>query len=268
VNESIQFLMTYGYVLLFAGVFVEQIGLPVPALPFLLAAGALAGSGNLNFALVMLVAIVPALLSDLLWFELGRRRGSKVLNLLCRISLEPDSCVRRTESLFLRYGVRSLLVAKFVPGFSTVAPPLAGIFHVNIWRFLLYDLSGTVLWVGCFTGLGYIFSDQIEQIAVLAAQLGTLLFVVLAGGLGLYIAGKFLQRRRILRRLRMTRITPQELHRMLEAGDDVLIVDLRQQSDIQLSPEGIPGAVRMAVEELEQRHQEIPRDRDIVLYCS
>lgn len=267
-NEPIHFLMRYGYLLLFAGVFIEQIGLPVPALPFLLAAGALAGSGKLSFALIMIVAVGAALLSDLVWFELGRRRGSTVLNLLCRISLEPDSCVRRTENLFLRYGVRSLIVSKFIPGLSTVAPPLAGIFRVGVRRFLAYDMIGSSLWVGAFAALGYIFSDQIEQIAVQAVQLGTLLVVILLGALALYIVGKYVQRRRILNRLRVARISPDDLNRMLTDGDDVMVFDLRQQLDFQAIPSGIPGAIRIAVEELEERHHEIPRDRDIILYCS
>ena len=254
--------------LLFVGVFIEQIGLPVPALPFLLAAGALAGSGKLSFALIMTVAVGAALLSDLVWFELGRRRGSRVLNLLCRISLEPDSCVRRTENVFVRYGVKSLLVSKFIPGLSTVAPPLAGIFRVSIARFLIYDALGAIIWTGSFAALGYLFSDQLEQIAAKAAQLGALLVVILAGALAAYVIGKYIQRRRILHRLRITRISAEDLNRMLESGAELMIVDLRQQLDMDAVPASIPGAIRMAMEELETRHHEIPRDREIVLYCS
>jgi len=208
------------------------------------------------------------LLSDALWFELGRRRGSRVLSLLCRISLEPDSCVKRTENAFIRYGVGSLLIAKFIPGLNTVAPPLAGIFRIRVPRFLLYDTLGTILWVGSFAALGYLFSDQLGQVAARTVQLGTLLALILAGALAAYITYKYVQRQRLLHRLRVARITAEELRQKLESGEEVMIVDLRQQLDVQAAPSRIPGALRMAMEELEKRHQEIPRDRDIVLYCS
>jgi membrane protein DedA with SNARE-associated domain len=267
-NEAIQFLIQHGYALLFTWVLVEQIGLPVPAIPLLLAAGGLAGSGQLNFILATTVAVLASLVSDIFWFDLGRRRGSRVLSLLCRISLEPDSCVRRTENLFHRYGVRSLLIAKFIPGLNTVASPLAGIFRVSVPRFLFYCTLGAILWVGSFVGLGYLFSDQLEQVAGYAVQLGFMLVVILAGALAAYIAYKYVQRQRLLHRLRVARITAEELRHKLESGEEVMIVDLRQQLDMQLVPSRIPGALHMALEELEQRHQEIPRDRDIVLYCS
>lgn len=267
-NESIQFLIRHGYTVLFVGVFAEQIGLPIPALPFLLGIGALAGSGQLSFGLATAVAVMAALLSDVLWFALGRHRGARVLDLLCRISLEPDSCVRRTENVFLRYGVSSLLISKFIPGLNTVTPPLAGIFRISVSSFLLYDTLGAILWSGSLAALGYLFSDQLEQIAAHAVQLGTLLVLILAGALAVYIAYKYIQRQRLLHRLRVTRITAEELKQKLESGEEVMIVDLRQQLDMQAVPSGIPGALRMGVEELEQRHQEIPRDREIVLYCS
>ena len=267
-NDLYRFLVQYGYGLLFAGVFIEQIGLPVPSLPFLLGAGALAGVGKLHFITIVIVGTAAALVSDLIWFELGRRRGGKVLGMLCRISLEPDSCVRRTENLFLRYGIRSLLISKFIPGFSTVAPPLAGIFRIGVARFLVYDTIGTIIWTGLFVFLGYLFSDQLEQIAIKAGKLGALLVILLVGALALYIVIKYIQRRRILHRLRVAQISPVELHRMLKAGDDVMIVDLRQQMDRDLSPAILPGALWMAPEDLEARHREIPRDREIILYCS
>src|SRR2546425_9372261 len=140
----------------------EQLGLPIPAIPLLLAAGALAGSQRLSLALILLVSVVASLLADTLWYELGRRRGVPVLDFLCSVSLEPDSCVRRTEQMFGRYGVRSLVVSKFVPGLGTAAPPLAGIFGMRLPRFLLFDSLGALLYVGFFTGLGRLFSAQLE----------------------------------------------------------------------------------------------------------
>ena len=263
-NEAIQFLNHHGYALLFAWVLVVQIGLPVPAIPLLLAAG----SGRMDFALAVGLAIIAALVADLMWYYLGRYRGSRVLKLLCRISLEPDSCVRRTEDVFARHGAQSLLIAKFVPGLNTTAPPLAGIFRMPVSRFMLFDGLGALVWAASFVGLGYIFGDQLEQIAAYAMRWGSSLVVVLVGSLAAYILWKYVQRQRFLHRLRNARITPKELMERLSTGDEVTIVDLRRPLDVEALPYRIPGALRMAMEELEKRHQEIPRDRDIVLYCS
>ena len=267
-KEAVEFLIKHGYSLLFGWVLVEQMGLPIPAIPLLLAAGALAGSGKMNFPLAVSFALIAVILADLLWYSLGRYRGGRILKLLCRISLEPDSCVRRTENLFIRHGARSLLVAKFVPGLNTAAPSLAGIFRMPVRRFMLFDFLGGLFWVATFTGLGFIFSDQLEQIAAHSLRWGGWLVVVLAGSLAAYILWKYIQRRRFLRRLRIARISPKELMDKLTAGDAISIVDLRQPIDVEAFPQMIPGALRIAMEEIEARHQEIPRDRDVVLYCS
>ena len=267
-DAVVQFLVRYGGVLLFGVVFAEQVGLPLPAVPLLLAAGALAGSGNLSLWIAIGLPVIASLLGDFVWYELGRRRGSRILNLLCRISLEPDSCVRRTENLFARHGVRSLLVAKFIPGLSTVAPPLAGISGVNVPRFLLYDGLGSLFWAESFVGLGYFFSNQLEQVGSHAGRLGSTLVVILTGAAAAYVLCKYVQRRHLMRRLRGARVTAEELRQMLAAGDQVLIVDLRHSLDVQAVPYAIPGALRLAPDEVSQRHHEIPRDRDIILYCT
>ena len=267
-NETIGFLLRHGYSVLFAWVFVEQMGLPLPSAPLLLAAGALAGAGRLNLFWTVALAAVAALVSDVLWYEAGRRRGVKVLQFLCRISLEPESCVRRTEDVFARHGARSLLVAKFVPGLNTAAPPLAGIFRMRLSRFLLFDSLGTVLWVSVFIGLGYLFSDQLERVADYALTLGKWLLVILLAALGGYVLWKYIHRQRFLRELRIARITPEELKAKLDAGEDVVIVDLRHAMDFEAEPETIPGAFRLEASELGAMHEHIPRDRDVVLYCT
>jgi membrane protein DedA with SNARE-associated domain len=267
-NEQIQFLIQHGYILLFAWVLIEQMGLPVPAVPLLIAAGALAGSGKINLALAMGSAIIAVLLADVFWYYVGRYRGGRVLKLLCRISLEPDSCVRRTEDVFARHGAHSLLVAKFVPGLNTAAPTLAGIFRMPLARFMVFDGLGAFFWVSTFAALGYGFSDQLESIAAYFLRWGSWLLMVLLGALAAYILWKYFQRQRFLYRLRTARISPKELLEKLDAGEQVMIVDLRQPLDIEIVPYVIPGALRMAIEELEERHHEIPRDREIILYCS
>ena len=267
-DDVTQFLIRHGGSVLFAVVLAEQAGLPIPAVPVLLAAGALAGAGKMNLALAVVLGVTACLLGDLLWYYLGRRRGAQVLTVLCRISLEPDSCVRRTEDFFARHGMRSLVLAKFIPGLSTVTPALAGLFGVSVERFLLYNGLGAFLWTAAFVVPGYLFSNQLEQVAAEAARLGSSLAVLVAGALALYIAYKYIHRQFLLRELRIARITPDELKFMLDAGHEPVIVDLRRPLDRQANPYSIPGALWMAVEDLEHRHHEIPRDRDVILYCA
>ena len=266
--DSLQFLVDKGSLLLFLVVFAEQIGLPLPAIPLLFAAGALVQVGKMSLASAVGLPVLACLLGDLLWYELGRRRGMRVLSWLCRISLEPDSCVRRTENVFVRYGVRSLMVAKFVPGLTTVAPPLAGVFGVRPLRFLLYDGVGAVLWVGSFVGLGYLFSHQFEGMVTGALRLGSWLVIGFMGVMAVYVAFKYVQRQRMLRRLRIARIDPQALWELIQSGKALSIVDLRHMPDVEAAPYTIPGALRMSPEEVAQRHRELPRDRDLILYCS
>jgi len=267
-NETLQFLLKHGYLVLFAWVFAEQIGLPLPSVPLLLAAGALAGAGRLKVTAVVGLPVVAAMISDVLWYELGRRRGVQVLQFLCRISLEPDSCVRRTESTFERQGAGSLVLAKFIPGLSTAAPPLAGIFGMRLDRFLLFDALGTLLWVGVFVGLGFACSNQLERVADRALTFGSWLLAILVGALAAYIGWKFVRRQRFLHGLRIARITPEELKQKLDAGEDVVIVDLRHSLDFEAEPITIPGAHRLDTAELEEGSDVIPRDREVVLYCT
>ncbi len=266
--ESIEFLIRHGYAVVFGWVVAEQLGLPIPAVPVLLAAGALAGAGQLSLVMALGLAVAASLLSDSVWYLIGRLRGGKVLGLLCRISLEPDSCVRRTEETFARHGARSLLIAKFVPGLNTVAPPLAGIIGMRVPRFLWFTGLGGLIWAGAFVGLGYVFSDQLERVARHAARLGAWLVALGVLGLAAYVGGKYLARRRFLRRLRIARISPDELKAKLDAGEPLVVVDLRHSLDFEAEPTIIPGALHLTTDELEARHAEIPRDREIVLYCT
>ena len=267
-ESTIQFLIRHGYIVLFVWVLLEQGGLPIPAVPLLLAAGALAATGRMNLSLILGIAVVASLASDGSWYALGRRRGMAVLHLLCRVSLEPDSCVRQTENLFSRRGSSALLVAKFIPGLSTVAPPLAGVSRMPFARFVLFDGLGTLLWIGVFVVLGVLFAEQLEGVAVLLATMGAWLLAILVGGLGAYLLWKFLARQLFLRRLRVARITPEELKQKLESGDKVVIVDLRHPLEFDADPVAIPGAVRWDAGDLAHSHLKLPRDQEVILYCS
>ena len=267
-NEFSAFVSQYGEVVLFAVVFIEQIGLPLPAVPVLLSAGALAGAGKMDLTGAIVLSVMACMAGDLIWYELGRRRGRRVLNLLCRISMEPDSCVRRTENFFTRHGVRSLVLAKFIPGLSTLAPALAGLFRINMQRFLLYNGLGAVLWTLAFIIPGYLLSDQIERLAEQAGRLGLWLAFVFGAGIVSYILYKFVHRQLLLRELRIARITVEELKRMMDDGSELKVVDLRGALDHEADPYTIRGALRMTVEELEQRHHEIRRHQDVILFCA
>ena len=267
-GDVTQFVIRHSSFLLFAAVFAEQVGLPIPAVPVLLAAGALAGAGQMSLGMAVGLAVAACLAGDFIWYYLGRYRGRHVLNLLCRISLEPDSCIRRTETFFGRHGMWSLVLSNFIPGLGTVTPALAGLFGVSVERFLLYNSLGAFFWTVTYITPGYLFSDQLEQIAAQAAHFGGSLVALILSALALYIAYKYIRRQLLLRKLRIARITADELKQMMDNGHEMMIVDLRQPLDIQADPYTIPGALQMAMEELEQRHHEIPRDRDVILYCA
>lgn len=263
-HEITYFLTQHGTFVLFAVVLAEQLGLPVPAIPFLIAAGAFIGTGQLTLESAVGAAIIAALLGDQFWFELGRRRGRQVLNWLCRISFEPTACVRRTEEFFARHGARSLIVAKFVPGLSTIAPPLAGVVGLRLPQYLLYNSVGTILWVGSGIGLGYAFSDQLEQMISVAEHLGSGLALITVGGVVGYAIYKMLHRYRVERLV--PRLTAQQLAKKVATEESPLIIDLRPLEARQEVP-GIPGSVALSFDELIAGHRELPRNRDVVLYC-
>jgi membrane protein DedA with SNARE-associated domain len=267
-NETLQYLVRHGYIVLFASVLAQQLGLPLPSTPFIIAAGALAQTGQLNFGATVFVAFSAAMIADIVWFEIGRVRGTRVLQFLCRISLEPDYCVRRTENTFARYGAKTLIVGKLVPGISALATPMAGVYGLARSRFLLFDGLGILVWIGTFELLGYLFSDQLEDVVSYASRFGGLLTILFVGGLAAYVGWKFAQRRRFLRSLRIARITPDQLKAEMDSGSDLVIVDLRHALEDQAEPRTLPGAMRLPAENLEERGSELPHGKTLVLYCS
>jgi membrane protein DedA with SNARE-associated domain/rhodanese-related sulfurtransferase len=267
-TETLEFVFRHGYVVVFAWVFAEQAGLPIPSAPLLLAIGALSGAHRMNLSTAILCAVMGAVASDSMWYEIGRLKGIRVLQLLCRISLEPDSCVRRTQVRFSRSGPRVLLGAKFIPGLNAMAAPLSGIIRMAWPKFLFFDTVGAIAWVGAFTVTGYVFSGELERVAARAAYLGAWLLVIVVAAFGGYIGWKFYNRQKFLSKLKIARITPEELKEKLDRGEDVLIVDLRHELDFEANPETIPGALHVDAAELEEASEAIPRDREIVLFCA
>jgi membrane protein DedA with SNARE-associated domain len=238
---------------------------PIPSVPILLAAGALAHMGKLNLALAVVSCLAGALIADTFWLQVGRQRGRAVLSLLCRMSLEPESCVRRTEDKFVKYGLKSLLISKFVPGLNTVAAPLAGISGVSAARFAAFDIAGTLVWVGCYVGAGYLFTAQLETVLGYLSRMGSGIALLIAL-FAIWILWKMFDRQRFLNKLAVRRITVEDLRERLNSGEEFFVVDLR--SDLDERPSGIPGAIRISAEQLKERHNQIPRDREIILFCS
>jgi membrane protein DedA with SNARE-associated domain/rhodanese-related sulfurtransferase len=266
--DSLQFLEQYGVVILPALTVAEQIGVPLPAVPALLAVGALAAHDRISILVVLGAICVAALATDFAWYELGRRRGAGVLARLCKLSLEPDSCLRRAESIFARHGARSMLAAKFVPGLTTVMPPLAGVFKVPRMRFALYDLAGVLLWAGTWLALGYFFSDAIVMISARATALGRMLGLIIVTALAGYVLVKYGRRHLFLRKLRTATVSPETLKRRLDAGEDVTIIDLRTPLEVTATPYAIPGSRWLATDAIGEHEAEFLRSRDVVLYCA
>ncbi len=264
-HGALEFLLKHGYLILFALVLAEQSGLPLPSAPMLLAAGALAGLGKMNMSEALLLAVIASLIGDLMWFYLGRTRGSSILRFLCKISLEPDSCVKQTESVYSRYGAVSLLFAKFVPGLSTVATPMAGMFKLAPWKFILLDGGGAAVWAGSFVGVGWWFRTQLEDVALYLQRFGSWVGSAIVALLVLYISFKYFQRRRLYRSLRIARITPLELKERLDAGELISIVDLRNA--VERREGTIPGSLHIKGDDIDPAMPAIS-EHEVVLFCS
>lgn len=272
-NAIVQFFVNHGYSVLFASVFARQMCFPVPAILFLLAAGALAGSGRLTLAVAIGLAIIACLLADMAWYEAGRQWGDQILQFVYGLSLDPDAAARRSKKNFVQHGPKTLILAKFVAGLDAAAPPLAGLSGTSRLRFVAFDAVGAALWSGAYAGLGYVFSKDLDRAAAYATRLGSLLALVAFTGLAVNVGPKLVRWLHFMLEFRMVRITPEELKEKLDAGEKVMIVDLQGRLDRPQTVQGIPGAVCIDPHRLEQygdhnKSTQIPRDREVVLYCA
>lgn len=256
----------YGVLIVFGTVLLEQIGLPIPAFPVLIIAGALAVDGGANWPLYLAASVLACLISDYFWYRAGRHYGKRVLRLLCKISLSPDSCVSQTEDNFSRWGAKSLVVAKFIPGFNTIAPPLAGAMGVPTPNFVWLSVAGGLLWSGVGMGLGAWFHDSVDDVIAWFETLGSTALMVVGAVLALFVLLKYIERKRNLGAAKLPRITIDELKDLLEAGHDPLIVDARSLTARQLE-QGIPGA-QVYGDARDRLLATLDRDRHIVVYCS
>lgn len=263
----------FGLSIVIINVFVDQLGLPVPAVPTLIVAGAIAGGagadhGQLSLTGVFLGAVFACLAADCGWYLLGEIFGIRVLKTLCKISLEPDSCVSNTQNRFERWGVNSIIIAKFVPGLSIIAPPLAGALHIGWARFIFLSTLSAILWVGAALAAGMLFKTQIEALLVDLDRIGSLAGLLGALLLACYVAYKWWERTRFYKMLRMARISVEDLYRLMQGGVAPVIVDVRSQTARNLEPRWIPGAIHVPLNDVARHLRDLPRDRDIILYCT
>jgi membrane protein DedA with SNARE-associated domain len=267
VNPSVQAIVAHGYIWLFLFALLERIGLPLLVTPVMIAAGAVAGLGDLSLAGIIIVSSVAAQLGDTLWYELGRERGASVLRILCKISLEPDSCVRKSEDRFSRHTGGALISSKFLPGVGRLAAPIAGLTRMSRERFLLLNGAGSLLWAVIFALIGYIPARKLPIDLLLEEAAGWLLVLLILALIG-NVAYKFYERRKFIDSLRVVRLSALELKERIDQGEQPFIVDLRHELEFLVDPRLVPTAVRISPAELPARNAEIPRDRDIILYCT
>jgi membrane protein DedA with SNARE-associated domain/rhodanese-related sulfurtransferase len=260
--------ITHGILLVFLATLAARIGAPMPAAPVLVIAGGLAAAGQMSWLAALVAAIVASNLGDGLWFWAGRHHGYRVLRLLCRISISPDSCVRQSEAFILRWGGRSLIAAKFVPGVSVVAPPMAGAMGMSLLAFLGFATLSAALWAGLFLGIGWVFANQIQQALDMLSALGAV-----AAGLLLLIAAAYLglrwrRRRLFLQGVAMPRVQVDELRALFDAGTTPTIIDVRSGAARQIDERRIPGAIVAVLADIELVTRELPRHDELVLYCN
>jgi membrane protein DedA with SNARE-associated domain/rhodanese-related sulfurtransferase len=249
-------------------VLLDQIGLPVPAVPTLIVAGAIAADGQMPLSALFAWSVIACLVADCGWYLVGQKYGIRVLKTLCKISLEPDSCVSQTQIRFERWGINSLVIAKFIPGLAIIAPPMAGAMRIGWLRFVFLSTCGAVLWVGTGLVAGMLFKAQIARLLENLSEIGGVAGAGVVILLAAYIAFKWWERSRFYKMLRMARISVADLYELIQEGAAPLIIDVRSITARALEPRWIPGALHVPLQDVARRLKELPRDRDIILYCT
>lgn len=263
-KSLLHLLVSHPYLVLFTSGLLERSGAPLLFSPVLVAAGSLAAAGQLRFDVALWIALLTCVAGDALWFELGRKKGDSVLSILCRISFEPDSCVRRSKVFFEKGANRTLLFSKWLPGVSHVVPAVAGLSGIERQHFFLMNVAGSALWIVVLMLAGYLPVERIHVASAVAPVIFEASLIVLAANVGI----KYVQRRRFLNELYKSRITPEEVRRMLDTGETLVILDLRHPLDSVSDPRTLPGAIRVLPEEVTNRADTLPKDEEIILYCT
>lgn len=265
-STVLELIQQFGLLIIFANVLLEQLGLPLPAYPTLLLSGVLISNGQYSFGTLLAVAVISALIADSIWYTAGRKYGKRVMGKLCKISLSPDTCVRQTESLYLKFGPPALLICKFIPGFASISSALAGSSGTRYWVFVIMDGLGAALWAGSALWLGVLFSSAIDELMLILVSMGKWGTLLVLAALIIFITYKWWDRQRFIKSLRMARISVQELNDMLSNGAVPVILDTRAQH---LVDDGwIPGAQFITLEDVDNLVLDIDTDAPVVLYCS
>jgi membrane protein DedA with SNARE-associated domain len=261
----LDFLRTNGPFVISLVAFLETLGLPIPAFPFLVLAGCLVVEDSMSLPLTLFAAVIGVMTADLFWYWLGRRMGKRALKVLCKISLNPEACVGRSESLFYNHSTAAILMARLLPGLNTLVPSLAGILGLKLWRYASLDAAGSLIWAATGIGLGLAFGrgvlSRLESVQ-------HILVLLLAAMFGFYIIFRIGYQYYLTSRYSVPRIQPEELQRRLASGDGVVVVDLRSNLAYADSSDVLPGARRIPPSEFEMHTDSLPKEKEIVFYCT
>ncbi|WP_427912622.1 VTT domain-containing protein [Ramlibacter sp. MMS24-I3-19] len=266
-DDIVALLINHGPLVVFALTLLSRAGAPFPAGPVLVVAGALGALGQLSLPITAVLSLLANVLGDALWFVGGRRYGYRVLRMLCRVSLSPDTCVRQSEGMFERWAGWSLVAAKFVPGVSVVAAPMAGALKMSWRRFVAWDLAGAAAWTAVYLVLGYALRTQVREVLAAMADMGTKAAVALGVLLLLALALRLVRRLRSGSGPAIERITPQQLHTLISGGMSPVIFDVRAPVAREASGM-VPGAIAIGLDEIATRARQLPSDAHVVVYCN
>ena len=256
------------YPVIFVAVLARQLSLPVPAILFLMTGGALAGSGRLSFAGILVMAVLGCVLADLAWYEAGRIGGKRVIRLLCSLARDPSYCIRSGRAAFEKRGLQLLLIAKFIPGLDGIAPPLAGMLGASRGRFILYDAGGSVAWATAYIGGGWLFAEKMNAVTKYISVYADAVILILGVPVLLLFIWKVVLLIRMSRLLRPMHITPEQLNEWRSGGKKVGVIDLLRFEEDPTEVAGIPGAVRLEPAEIRRKKQiQVPDDVNVVIYC-
>lgn len=269
-HELLSLATERGVAVVFFATLAARLGAPIPASAVLVVAGGLAAMGQIPLWSTVLGALLGNLLGDAAWFYAGRRFGHRMMRLLCKVSLSPDTCVRQSESLITRWGGASLIAAKFVPGVSVVAPPMAGALHMSTARFVGFDTLAAVIWSAAFLIPGWLFSTQIQAVLDAMADAGAAALLVLLVAVAVGIGLRYWRRRAMLLAIDIPRVTVDELHALMASDAPPVVIDVRSAAGTEIDPRRIPGAIVVHLQDMKKNRgiPDLPADREIILYCN
>lgn len=269
-NNLLSMMAQHGYALTFAVLLAEAMGFPFPAAIALVAAGAATASHTLSGTGVVFAAMIALMIGDIAQFWLGRYTGWALLGFLCRLSMNPETCMLRSAESFYKRGKATLVIAKFVPGINTMAAPLAGSMKMRFWQFLRLDFAGALLYSVTYLLVGFVSRDFLAATLNSFHAAGRVMEVILTSALLMYVLYRIAQALKNREYNVVPRVQAQELAARLAAGeaDRVQIVDVRSHGYYDVGAERILGSVRIEPNNLDEELKNLPKDKDLYLYCT